>query len=394
MGNSGKIKKILFYSDNGEWGGSEELWFRTAKIALKEGLHVGVYTRKGMLSQSKLAELQQYSNVTFFYGKPANFIVPIINRVLRLFIPKYRFSYVFDNFNEQAIKWKPDLVLFSHGGNLANESAIPKFREKGIKYCTLGQSGVEPDGPNDNTVPLIRDNFEFSQANYFVSNANIELTELQIGTNIKHSKVVRNPFNVPYHTELAYPENETLKLACVARYNFRSKGQDVLLKVLSQQKWKDRNIEINLYGSGDNELGIKNLIKHFGIKNVFVRGFSPTIDIWKENHALISPSRYEGLPLAIVEAMLCGRFAIATNVSGNGEVIIDNENGFIAEAPHAEYLDKAMERAWYRKDEWKEIGENAKKYIKTLVPECPERLFFDELLSHESTKNNRKSSDL
>lgn len=381
MGNSGKIKKILFHSDLREWGGSEELWFRTAKIALKEGLHVGVYTRKGMLPQSRLAELQQYSNVTFFYGKPANKIIQIINGCLRFLPNKYKFHYEFDDFNEDVIKWKPDLALFSHGDNLPSELAITKIRNSNIKYCTVGQAALEQSCPNDYTVPSIIENFDSSQGNYFVSKANLELTALQIGCKVPHSKVVWNPFNVPYNNETPYPTDEIFKLACVGRYDFKSKGQDILLKVLSQQKWQNRNIQINFYGKGPNEMGISNLINNLGIKNVFIKGFTPTIDIWKENHALILPSRYEGLPLAIIEAMLCGRLPITTNVSGNGEVIIDNENGFIAEAPQVEYLDKAMERAWNLRTEWKEIGDKAKIYIKSLVPECPEKVFFEELIS-------------
>ena len=55
------------------------------------------------------------------------------------------------------------------------------------------------------------------------------------------------------------------------------------------------------------------------------------------------PSRFEGLPLALVEAMLCPRPAVVTNVAGNTEVIEDGETGFVAAAPTAGHLDEAME---------------------------------------------------
>ncbi|MDR3260117.1 MAG: glycosyltransferase [Fusobacteriaceae bacterium] len=369
------MKKILFISSNKVWGGSEELWFRSAKIALERGLFVGVYTFKDMLPQSKIEELQQYQKIIFFYRKKYNILKRIYNRLVP---SKWQ---IHNDFNKNALKWQPDIVLFSHGNNFATEEAISLFRNKNIKYCTVGQAATEYWWPQNKDVFNIRENFNNSEANYFVSQANLKLTELQIGCKILNSKVIRNPFNVPYDAKLDYPDSSVLKLACVARYHFESKGQDILLEVLNQQKWRDRNIEVNLYGSGENEEGIKNLINYLGLTNVFVKGFTKTIDIWKENHALILPSRYEGLPLAIVEAMLCGRFAITTNVSGNGEVIIDGENGFIAEVPRMEYLNKAMERAWNKKDKWEEIGNKAKHYIKTLIPESPETVFLDELLS-------------
>ena len=55
--------------------------------------------------------------------------------------------------------------------------------------------------------------------------------------------------------------------------------------------------------------------------------------IWAEHHALVLPSRFEGMPLVVVEAMLCGRPCIVTDVGGNAELIRDGINGFLAKAP-------------------------------------------------------------
>jgi glycosyltransferase involved in cell wall biosynthesis len=87
------------------------------------------------------------------------------------------------------------------------------------------------------------------------------------------------------------------------------------------------------------------------------------------------------LPLALVEAMLCGRFGIVSNVSGNKEVFEDNISGFLAEAPKAEYFDAAMERAWIRKSDWETIGQLAKNKIQSLVPENPEIELYKMIVS-------------
>jgi glycosyltransferase involved in cell wall biosynthesis len=83
------------------------------------------------------------------------------------------------------------------------------------------------------------------------------------------------------------------------------------------------------------------------------------------------PSRYEGMPLAVVEAMLCGRVCIVTDVGGNRELITDNINGFIARYPYPEFLDEAMERAWQMKDNWQKIGEKASDDIRKIIPPDP-----------------------
>jgi glycosyltransferase involved in cell wall biosynthesis len=75
-------------------------------------------------------------------------------------------------------------------------------------------------------------------------------------------------------------------------------------------------------------------------------GHTESLDaLWRQHHGLILPSRVEGLPLAMVEAMLRGRPVIATRVAGIPEVLEDGASGFLAAAPTVEHLDEAMQRA-------------------------------------------------
>jgi glycosyltransferase involved in cell wall biosynthesis len=101
-------------------------------------------------------------------------------------------------------------------------------------------------------------------------------------------------------------------------------------------------------------------------------GFTDDIvSVWANHHALALPSRSEGLPLAVVEAMLCGRMCIVTDVSGNAELIENNGTGFIAKAPTPDLLDEAMERAWQRRSEWQEMGARAARAIRVHVSADP-----------------------
>ncbi len=57
--------------------------------------------------------------------------------------------------------------------------------------------------------------------------------------------------------------------------------------------------------------------------------FATVPDIWAANHLLVMPSRFEELPLAMVEAMLCARPVVATDVAGHKEIIEEGVTGFL-----------------------------------------------------------------
>jgi glycosyltransferase involved in cell wall biosynthesis len=102
-------------------------------------------------------------------------------------------------------------------------------------------------------------------------------------------------------------------------------------------------------------------------------------DIWLKEQALILPSRSEAFPMALVEAMLCGRPSIVTNVGDNGTTVEDNVSGFVAAAATVEHLDEALERAFQRREEWPDIGIAAGRRIREVVPADPVGQFTSEI---------------
>ena len=81
--------------------------------------------------------------------------------------------------------------------------------------------------------------------------------------------------------------------------------------------------------------------------------------MWAENHLLVLPSRVESAPLALVEAMLCGRPAVVTDVGGMTEWVQEADTGYVAEAPTAQSVGAALERAWQNRARWPELGRRA-----------------------------------
>jgi glycosyltransferase involved in cell wall biosynthesis len=198
----------------------------------------------------------------------------------------------------------------------------------------------------------------------FVSNQNRIATERQLAMKISNSDLVLNPVNLSDRSYCPWPDSRTARLASVSRLNTYSKGQDVLIEVLSADQWKQRDWHLTLYGSGPDESYLRALVEFFGLQGriTFAGHQKDVRAIWAEEQALVMFSRAEGTPMALVEAMLCGRPAIVSDVGGNAEWITEAQTGFVAEAPVVGLARAALERAWSARQSWKAMGLQAHKF--------------------------------
>jgi glycosyltransferase involved in cell wall biosynthesis len=173
----------------------------------------------------------------------------------------------------------------------------------------------------------------------------------------------------------------------VARIDPGAKGQDLLLRTLARPEWRDRPVELSFFGAGPDELALRRLCGMLQLNNVHFRGHVNDIRaIWEQNHLLVLPSRYEGLPLALVEAMWCGRPAVVTDVGGNAELCIDGETGFVAPASTLSSFTGTLQRAWERRKEWLHLGQAARTRVENQIPKDPVALFCERLKACAAAK--------
>jgi glycosyltransferase involved in cell wall biosynthesis len=129
-----------------------------------------------------------------------------------------------------------------------------------------------------------------------------------------------------------------------------------------------------VYGHGPHEQMIKDTLEVKNIKNFILCGFTENLaEALSRVQGVIFPSRMEGTPIALVDALLCGRMAIVTPVGGMPEVVVDGQSGFIAKSATMVDIDECLERAWQRRGEWERLGKNAGRMIREIVPEFPHK---------------------
>jgi glycosyltransferase involved in cell wall biosynthesis len=389
-------RRFVFISTNewAAWGGSEELWVAAATRLAEQRHRVTVYKPHIDDAQPRIRRLRELACSVDDLARPPLLPHAVSRIQLRLLMrlgspsPVRRVWFYlarhWGHIRRRLNRLLPpvDLVIVSQAGNHDGAGIGDVCRRLGLPFVLIAQKATDLRWPSDDGLSRLRAVYGAAAACYFVSKHNRCLTEEQLGCELPRAEVIRNPFLVPWELRSDWPdEQRDTRLACVGRLCPADKGQDLLLRVLARQKWRGRRLRVTFFGEGPQRSGLERLAAYLRLTSVTFRGFVADVaSIWDDHHGLILPSRAEGLPLVLVEAMLSGRVPIVTDVAGNGEVLEDGETGFLACAPTEEALDEAMERAWQRRAEWRAIGAAAAASIRTLVTPDPGQTLAEKLL--------------
>jgi len=132
-------------------------------------------------------------------------------------------------------------------------------------------------------------------------------------------------------------------LGTVARFD-PVKGLDVLLRAFAKLRVGVPDARLLVVGDGPEaprlravarELGVGGDVAFAGARPDAVRCL-PLMDVY------VSASRREGLPLALLEAMACGRPVVATRVPGHEDVVEDGRTGVLVAADDPDALAAAV----------------------------------------------------
>jgi L-malate glycosyltransferase len=142
-----------------------------------------------------------------------------------------------------------------------------------------------------------------------------------------------------------------LRFATVARLHVDAKGQDMLLDALASRPWREDAWSLSLFGTGQDEQRLRAQAARLGLSSkVHFKGHTEDVRaLWAEHHMLVLPSRAEGTPLAMVEAMLLARPCLVTDVGGCADWITDSVNGYLT-PPTTAGLAAALDRLWVSRD--------------------------------------------
>lgn len=169
-------------------------------------------------------------------------------------------------------------------------------------------------------------------------NAHVDIIENFIGDEIfKHQKTKNNNEK---------DRKSILKVFIIGRVYFKQKGHDILLEAIKYiHKNISNNVELHVVGDGPDLTKLKNIVNDYNLsKYVYFHG-------WLENcwelidniDLIVIPSRFEGVPLVMLEALKLDIPIIASNRDGMSDYIhVSNLFDFSSNSKTVESLTKKI----------------------------------------------------
>ena len=151
---------------------------------------------------------------------------------------------------------------------------------------------------------------------------------------------------------------EDFVILCTGELN-ENKNQKTLISAAAQLKDKIPNLKVLLAGNGPKEQELRAQIQAEGLEGI-VKLLGYRTDLEKVVPAVdlvVSCSKREGMPLNIIEAMLCKKPVVASHNRGHDELVREGETGFLFDAGDDERLAALLRRLAEEPELRKTLGE-------------------------------------
>jgi len=120
------------------------------------------------------------------------------------------------------------------------------------------------------------------------------------------------------------------------------KGVQYLIDAFKLIKKDYINLKLVIVGTGDFEGYLKKLSQ--GIADVVFTGHIDSLTVrailYRHCSVVVAPSIYEGLPTVVLEAMVCGKAVVASEVGGIPLLIRPGQNGFLTKPGDSKGIEK------------------------------------------------------
>lgn len=267
---------------------------------------------------------------------------------------------------------KPDIVVFQEVNYIEYIKLYKKLLKKHIPYI------IVPHGEITRTAlkkKWLKKKIAYILLfNRFIKKA--AAVQCLSQNEAEESAIAKKKFIVPNGMDLheqkpIHTEREGMKLLYIGRLDPVHKGLDLMIKAVGQiaDYMRKNKITIDIYGpsSGDGKDVLASYISAHNVADI-VTVNAPVFgkekaDVINDYDVFIQTSRFEGLPLGILEALSYGMPVIATKGTCLMEQIAERNCGYPA-GEDATCIANAIKQAHNDKANWLEKGNACRAFIK------------------------------
>ncbi|NOY78569.1 MAG: glycosyltransferase family 4 protein [Calditrichaeota bacterium] len=339
--------KIAFVIESLENRGAQNLMVDWAVLLQQRGFDIHIVSFR--YEQSSLIQTIQKSGLPLKFFHKRSRVDGVFFRNLISYFRKEEFDIVHTHvftanlWGQLAAMWSqiPVRILHEHG----YFSTSSRFRRGIIRWLTQ----------NSTKLCVVSDHLKKE----FADKAGIPVDKIE---------VVRNGVDWQRFDQIGYPEGLKNGKSVVGVVGALEKRKDPFNFIRAAEKILQERNDVEFWWVGDGPffpqvqdyLAAKNLcgrIKLWGSQPL-VRPFLNQMDVF------VLPSKTEGVPLSLLEAMGAGLPPVATRVGENESIISDGESGLLVPAENADALSDAIGQLIRSPKSREQFGKRARQFVR------------------------------
>ncbi len=289
------------------------------------------------------------------------------NGITNFFV--YKSPFLLSSLNEPFNK--PDIVIFHQVYEKEFIKISRVLRKENIPYIIVPHASLTTGAQNKKRVKKIIGNIFF---NSFIKNAAAIqcLSELELReTKFKNNKFIgTNGYNVPIKSKQFF-SSDKVRFVYIGRLDANAKGLDIMLdafKTLLNTPYEDK-CELYIYGPDyqGRYARVEQMIAERSLGKIVT--LNPAVfgadkeKILLESDIFIQTSRFEGMPMGILEALSYGVPCLVTEGTTLGGLITENNGGWACETNY-EKVSQLLKKAVLEKENYEAKSVNARNLAK------------------------------
>jgi glycosyltransferase involved in cell wall biosynthesis len=287
--------RFLFVSDARIYGGHERVCLDIAQALSQYGEVIAAYSSENKIFQQELLAS------------------PFIVKTVRLNSRHKKAALYFASFRKQeqremialAEEFRPDLIFLCQGRIEACAPQMLALSRAKIPYISIlpfahAVKEIKPFGSLRGVEDYVRLKYYRLPSALIVPTA---AASIQLRLRGVRAPVYVWP-NIHSLIETIESSNKVKRIRCVGRIEFHQKRQDALVRLIAKRIDLFEMYNIEFVGDGPDIEKLARLIKRYNLSHfVHILGAVPREKVLTGVDAIIMPSRFEGLPLIMLEAL-------------------------------------------------------------------------------------------